>query len=355
MSLLVIAVGFILLAPMAILELNLRLADDRRADLAGVIRGLVLVLIATALLFTIQAEQLIWLVALLVPLALLIVPQIIAARLAGSTFAQSVTKRLLVLLDAFSWLSRFMESRVEVPEEIEQELIDSVEEFTETVVREVMVPRVDVEFLDATDTLETALAQFIATGFSRLPVTGKSIDDIVGIAFLKDVARIAHEDSSRLNNELVSEVARPPYFVPESRSIAEFLREMQRAGIQLVVVSDEYGGVAGIATFEDLIEELVGDIADEYDRPTEEIQILNPDQVRVSPRLSLEELAETFGVTIDEAEVETVAGWFSKLLGRLPSGGERVVSDGLILVAERVDPKRNRIISILVSRASTVD
>jgi CBS domain containing-hemolysin-like protein len=252
-------------------------------------------------------------------------------------------------------MSKFLENSAESPEEIEQELIDSVEEFTETVVREVMVPRVDVEFLAADDSLETALAQFIATGYSRLPVTGKTVDDIVGIAFLKDVARIAHEDSSRLANELVAEVARQPYFVPESRSVAELLREMQRGGIQLVVVSDEYGGVAGIASFEDLIEELVGDIADEYDRATEEIQIVSPDQVRVSPRLSLEELAETFSIVIEESEVETVAGWFSKLLGRLPSGGERVTSSGLVLVAERVDAKRNRIISILVSRDQAVD
>ncbi|MEY3028939.1 MAG: hypothetical protein RL198_336 [Actinomycetota bacterium] len=352
MSLAILAIGCVVLTSLAVLELNLRFTADKRAGLAAVIRNLLLAIIASGMLLTSATD---WLIALFAPLALFVLPQLIGAKLAGRPIAEKVSRRLAWLLDAFSWLSRFMEARADSPEEIEQELIDSVEEFTETVVREVMVPRVDVEFLSAEDTLETALAQFISTGFSRLPVTGKSIDDVVGIAFLKDVARIAHEDSSRLAEELVSEVARLPHFVPESRSVAELLRDMQRGGIQMVVVSDEYGGVAGIATFEDLIEELVGDIADEYDRPTEEIQILNPDQIRVSPRLSLEELADTFGITIDESEVETVAGWLSKLLGRLPSGGERVVSDGLVLVAERVDARRNRIISILVSRDTALD
>ncbi len=352
MSLVLLMVGAVLLTLLAIFELNLRFEAEPRSGLAAVIRNLMLALLAASLLLTVGTD---WWVAIAAPVLLYLLPQLIAARLAGSRTAAAITERLRPILPPLGWMSKFLENSAESPEEIEQELIDSVEEFTETVVREVMVPRVDVEFLAADDSLETALAQFIATGYSRLPVTGKTVDDIVGIAFLKDVARIAHEDSSRLANELVAEVARQPYFVPESRSVAELLREMQRGGIQLVVVSDEYGGVAGIATFEDLIEELVGDIADEYDRATEEIQIVSPDQVRVSPRLSLEELAETFSIVIEESEVETVAGWFSKLLGRLPSGGERVTSSGLVLVAERVDAKRNRIISILVSRDQAVD
>lgn len=352
MSLVILAIGSLILALLAIVELHMRLQVDSKAGLAAIVRNVTLVLTVAAMFLVGQTD---WWIALVAPVLLYLIPQVVGVRLAAGRFASALTARMQPVLSALSWLTNLLETRAESPEEIEQELLESVEEFTETVVHEVMVPRVDVEFLSSDDSLETALSQFIATGYSRLPVTGKSIDDVVGIAHLKDVARIAHEDSSRLAHELVTEVARPPYFVPESRSVAELLREMQRAGIQLVVVSDEYGGVAGIATFEDLIEELVGDISDEYDRPTEEIQIVNPDQVRVSPRLSLEELADTFSITIEEAEVETVAGWFSKLLGRLPTGGEIVTSNGLILIAERVDAKRNRIISILVSRDQSLE
>lgn len=352
MSLLLLLGGFVVLTVFALIELHLTLNEDPRSGTAAVTRNILLVTFAALLLLTVDHT---WWVAALAPLALYVAPQLIGARAAAGRFAAAAAKRFGPLLSALTGLSRYFETRMESPEDIEQELIESVEEFTETVVREVMVPRVDVEFLAAEDSLETALSQFVATGFSRLPVTGKTVDDVIGIAYLKDVARIAHEDPGRLAREAVTDVARAPYFVPDSRSVAELLREMQREGIQLVVVSDEYGGVAGIATFEDLIEELVGDISDEYDRPTEEIEIVNPDQVRVSPRLSLEELGETFGIIIEEADVETVAGWFSKLLGRLPTGGERVASDGLVLVAERVDSKRNRILSIVVSRDETID
>jgi len=240
-------------------------------------------------------------------------------------------------------------------EEYEQELIESVEDISETVVREVMVPRVDMEVVSAEDSLEQALAVFIASGYSRLPVIGEDVDDVVGVLYLKDLARYSHQNPQQLATILSKEAARAPLFTPESISVAGLLRQMQRTGTQIAIVSDEYGGVAGIATIEDLLEEIVGEIADEHDRETEDIELVGHDLYRVNPRVTLDELSEHCELELADEDVDTVGGLLIKALGHLPKGGEVVVEAGLELTAERVDARRGRILSVLVRKQAVDD
>lgn len=280
--------------------------------------------------------------------------QVLGQRFAESGFSVKVARFCLptatALQPVFGWL------RIHKPEptpELEQELIESVEEFSDTVVREVMVPRVDLEAVSADETLEEALSVFVSSGYSRLPVFEKNIDDIVGVLYLKDIARVTHQNPDRLSSERVREVARKAIFVPETKPVADLLREMQRSATQIAIVSDEYGGIAGIATVEDLIEEIVGDISDEYDRELPEIELLEEGLFRISPRANIFEFAENFELEIEDQEVDTVGGLLSKLLGSLPRAGDRVEFEGVELVAERVDAKRQRLQSVLARKIAT--
>ena len=277
--------------------------------------------------------------------------QMLGQRFAESVISARVARFLLpaanAVQPALAWL------RIHKPEpttELEQELIESVEDFSDTVVREVMVPRVDLEAVSADETLESALSVFVNSGYSRLPVFEKSIDDIIGVLYLKDIARVTHQNPDRLSTEKVRDVARKAIFVPETKPVADLLREMQLSATQIAIVSDEYGGVAGIATVEDLIEEIVGDIADEYDRELPEIELVGDGLFRISPRANIFEFAENFELEIEDQEVDTVGGLLSKLLGSLPKAGDRAEFEGIELVAERVDSKRQRLQSVLARR-----
>jgi CBS domain containing-hemolysin-like protein len=243
----------------------------------------------------------------------------------------------------------------EVIEEYEQELLDSVEEFSETLVREIMVPRVDVEVVDAEVTLEKALSLFVSSGYSRLPVVGEDVDDIKGVLYLKDIARIVQQDPKLLQTKLAAEAAREAFFVPETKLVSELLQEMQLSRTQMAIIADEYGGVAGLVTIEDLIEELVGEITDEYDRESSGIESLGDDLYRVSPRITLDELAEHCEMVLEDEDVDTIGGLLTKATGHLPTGGEVVQILGLELTAERVDARRGRILSIKVRKLPVDD
>lgn len=179
---------------------------------------------------------------------------------------------------------------------------------------------------------------------------GEDVDDIQGVLYLKDIARLVHQDPKLLSGKVAKEACRSAFFVPETKVVSELLQEMQVGRTQIAVISDEYGGVAGIVTIEDLIEELVGDISDEYDREAEEIEQLGEDSFRVSPRITLDELAEACEIELDDEDVDTVGGLMTKALGHLPKGGEVATAYGLELTAERVDARRGRILSILVKK-----
>ena len=237
-----------------------------------------------------------------------------------------------------------------VVEHGERQMIQSVFELGDTIAREVMVPRTEVVWIEGSKSVPQALALALRSGFSRIPVVGENVDDIVGVAYLKDLARRA-QDLETARATKVEEVARPPIFVPESKPVDELLREMQSHRTHIVVVIDEYGGTAGLVTIEDILEEIVGEITDEYDVERPPVERIDDDTARVTARLAVEDLAELFNVTLpDRDDVETVGGLLAESLGRVPIPGARAEVYGLELKAESAGGRRNRIDTVLVRR-----
>jgi CBS domain containing-hemolysin-like protein len=232
----------------------------------------------------------------------------------------------------------------------ERAMIHSVFELGDTIVREVMVPRTDMVFVERGKTLRQALSLALRSGFSRIPVVGENEDDVVGIAYLKDIVTRSYEHREGESVEKVDSIMRPPTFVPESKPIDALLREMQARQIHLAIVIDEYGGTAGLVTIEDILEEIVGEITDEYDKEQPPVEWLGEGRARVTARLPVEELAELFGVRIDAEDVETVGGLLAKQLGRVPIAGSVASVAGLRLTAESLAGRRNRIGTVTVER-----
>lgn len=244
---------------------------------------------------------------------------------------------------------------LDVLEEDDRELIHSIFEFNDTVVREVMIPRTDMVVVDADEGVAAAMSIFLSRGVSRMPVIGDDIDEVLGVVYLRDVARLVFERPLDVENTLVAQLARPALFVPESKKADELLRQMQLESNHLAMVVDEYGGIAGLVTLEDLIEELVGDISDEYDREVVEVQEVAPGRYRVSARLPIDELGEIFGLELDDDDVETVGGLISKALGRLPTTGSVARSAGLLLTADRTERRGTKLVTVLVERDESVE
>ncbi|WP_448004439.1 hemolysin family protein [Agromyces bauzanensis] len=241
-------------------------------------------------------------------------------------------------------------TELEVLEEGDRELIHSIFEFNDTVVREVMVPRTDMVTIDSTAHLPQAMGLFLKAGYSRIPVIERDADDVIGILYLRDLARLSFERPLDAEGLTVGELARPALFVPDSMKADALLRQMQLESNHLAMVVDEYGGIAGLATLEDLIEELVGDISDEYDREAAQVEELGDGRFRVNARLPIDELGELFGLDLEDEDVDSAGGLLAKELGHLPLLGERVTVSGLILEAERTEGRRKRISTILVER-----
>jgi CBS domain containing-hemolysin-like protein len=239
-------------------------------------------------------------------------------------------------------------AEADVLEQDDRELIHSIFEWGDTVVREVMVPRTDMETIDDDATLADAMTDFLRTGHSRMPVVGKDADEVFGVLYLRDVARLSFEQPLDAASVSARELARPAEFVPESKKADDTLRQMQAKSIHLALVVDEYGGIAGLVTLEDLIEELVGDISDEYDRETPDVSHLGGGVFRVSARLPLDELGDLFGIDLDDDDVDSAGGLLTKALGRLPQAGSVVEISGLKLRAERVEGRRKLLRTIIV-------
>ncbi|OIH94948.1 MULTISPECIES: hemolysin family protein [unclassified Curtobacterium] len=240
-----------------------------------------------------------------------------------------------------------------VLEDEDRELIHSVFEFSDTLVREVMVPRTDMTTVDGADTLAAGMEQFLAAGVSRMPVTGKDSDDVLGVLYLRDVSRALYERPGS-GAEPVTALLRPAEFVPESKPADDTLRHMQVAKNHLVLVVDEYGGVAGLVTMEDLIEELVGDISDEYDRTVVDRTEVEPGVWRIAARLPIDDLGDLFGIELDDDDVDTAGGLLTKELGHLPSSGDTVTVSGVVLTADRVEGKRRHLITVLAERTDAL-
>jgi len=246
-------------------------------------------------------------------------------------------------------------TELDVLEEDDRELIHSIFEFNDTVVREVMIPRTDMVTIDGTDTVDAAMSLFLSKGVSRIPVAGADVDEVLGILYLRDVARLSFERPKDAAKTAVVEIARPALFVPESQKADDLLRTMQLQSNHLAMVVDEYGGIAGLVTLEDLIEELVGDISDEYDTDVAEFERLDGGVIRVSARLPVDELGDLFGIQLDDDDVDTVGGLLTKVVGRLPVAGSRANVSGLVLTAERTEGRRKQLVTVLVERDETDD
>ncbi len=231
----------------------------------------------------------------------------------------------------------------------EQEMLHSVFELGDTIVREVMVPRTDMVTIEQEKVLRQALSLFLRSGFSRIPVVGEGgADNVLGMLYLKDVTRRIYSDASAEQSVPVSDVMRPVLYVPESKPVDDLMREMQRDQTHAAIVVDEYGGTAGLVTIEDVLEEIVGEIADEYDREDASVEPLDDGSVRVRSTLHVDELGELFDLELDDDDVDTVGGLLSKALGRVPIPGAQAVVEGLELTAERPAGRRHRIATVIV-------
>ena len=232
-----------------------------------------------------------------------------------------------------------------VIEREERRLIHSIFEFGDTVVREVMVPRPDMVGVEADATVDEALEKAISAGYSRLPAFGEGSDDILGLVYLKDIIRGTRENSgaspaSGNPRATLRELVRPAVFVPEQKKVAELLREMQQDKFHMAIVIDEYGGTAGLVTLEDLLEEIVGEIVDEYDVEAPKVERLPDGGLRVAGGTPIDEVNELLEVDLPDTDWDTVGGLMFNLLGHVPVEGEAVEFQGLEFRAERVQGRR---------------
>jgi CBS domain containing-hemolysin-like protein len=240
-----------------------------------------------------------------------------------------------------------------VVERSERDMINSVFELGDTLVREVMVPRTDVVVIERGKTVRQALSLLLRSGFSRVPVVGDNHDDVLGVVYLKDLVRKERAEGGE--NLKVEDAMRAPVFVPDSKPVDELLREMQAQLGHIAVVVDEYGGTAGLVTIEDVLEEIVGEIQDEFDREAPPVEEVDERTRRVTARLPIDDLEELYGVELPDHDVETVGGLLASALGRVPIPGATATVGGLVLVAESAKGRRNRIGTVLVRREAPPD
>ena len=224
----------------------------------------------------------------------------------------------------------------------ERKMIYSIFQFGETLCREVMVPRIDVYGLEVGTSLPDAIEAFTRSGHSRIPVYADSIDNILGILYAKDLLRARLNPD---NPDLIRKQLRAPYYVPEAKKVDELLREMQLRGVHMAIVVDEYGGTAGIVTLEDIVEEIVGEIRDEYDQGEEHLyQIISPDEYSFIGRIDLEDVNELLGTHLTKDIADTLGGYIYGKIGRVPTGGEELEVEDWSLTVDQVSGRRIRLV-----------
>ena len=248
-----------------------------------------------------------------------------------------------------------MASDSQVIEDDEREMIHSVFELGDTMTREVMVPRTELVAVESGTSLRSAMSLLLRSGFSRVPVVGDSVDDIQGMLYLKDVARHLHERPDEAARQPVETVMRAAVFVPDNKAVDDLLRQMQADAGHIAVVVDEYGGTAGLVTLEDLVEEIIGEISDEYDRDEADVEQLAEHTYRVRARTHIEDMGELFHLELEDEDVDTVGGLLAKALGKVPIVGSTAVVSGVKLTAERLQGRRNQLATVIVARAGSTD
>ena len=296
-----------------------------------------------------SAAPVIWLTVLLGPvprLLILLGNALTPGRgFAEGPFASEVEVRELVDLAAAS----------SVIESDESKMIQSVFELGDTIVREVMVPRPDLVYIEKHKTLRQAMSLSLRSGYSRIPVIGENLDDVIGMAYLKDVTKRVFDNHAAETTEKVDSICRPCVYVPDTKHADDLLREMQAQRTHVAIVIDEFGGTAGMVTIEDILEEIVGEITDEYDDEPDEREQLFDGAWRVSARFDVDDLEELFGIPVEDEDVDSVGGLMAKHLGTVPIPGSVVEVDGLRLEAQAPQGRRNRIGRVVVSRVEPLD
>lgn len=263
-------------------------------------------------------------------------------------------------------VSRFLSGRKKITEEEIQEIITAGEEeglinpeenamiksilhLRDTVVREIMVPRTDMACIDAAGTIHDARVKIIASGHSRLPVYDGTLDNIIGLAYAKDLLKYWGMDNASVD---LRKILRSPYYIPETKNLEELLQEFKRKRVHMAIVMDEYGGTSGLVTIEDLLEEIVGDIQDEYDLE-EEWLLQQPDgSIIVDARLPVEELTEHLGIEVEREMFDTVGGLIIHLTGRIPRAGEEIETNDIHLTVLDADERKIRRVMV---RKKTLD
>jgi CBS domain containing-hemolysin-like protein len=286
----------------------------------------------------------VWLTRVFGPLALLLV-KVANVIMPG----KGLPKGPFVTEEEIKALAEVASEEEEIEEE-EKELIHSIFEFGDTLVREVMVPRPDMACVSLDVDLQQVLDIILRRGFSRIPVYRGELDNIVGVVYAKDVLRHLHAGKADVP---LDKIMREPFFVPETKRVSDLLRDMQRRRVHIAIVTDEYGSVAGLVTIEDLLEEIVGEIADEYDREEPQLEPVDDNTFRVNGRLPIDDVNELLDVDLPHDEWDTVAGLMYGLLGSVPTQGETVTYGDLTFTAEKVQGRR--IAKVLITRKRQAD
>lgn len=236
-------------------------------------------------------------------------------------------------------------------EQGERRMIYSIFQFGDTLAREIMVPRIDVQALEVNTPIQEAMQSLTNSGHSRVPVYETSVDNVVGLLYAKDLLRAGHEGRKFSS---IRDLLRPAYFVPEAKKVDELLREMQARSVHMALIVDEYGGIAGLVTLEDIVEEIVGEIRDEYDASEELLfQQVGPEEFIFQGRIDLDDFNEIMHSNLTKDVADTLGGFIYGQIGRVPAGGEQVEFDNLILKVEQVSGRRIRTVRATI-RASAV-
>ena len=239
--------------------------------------------------------------------------------------------------------SSLSESQEEIIQEEKQDMIEGVEGLSSTTVKEVMIPRIDVDFISSDCKKEELIEKIIASGHSRFPVYSESTDNVVGVLYVKDLLKAI------ANNEEIDilKIVRKPYFVPESKIIHSLLREFKRRHLHIAIAIDEYGGISGIVTMEDIIEEIVGDIQDEFDKENEDIIFINENSWLCDARINLSDLNETIETQFPEEDFDSLGGFVFDLFGKVPVKFEKVCWNNFEFIIQAMDGHRINLVKII--------
>lgn len=235
------------------------------------------------------------------------------------------------------------ESQEEIIQEEKQDMIEGVEGLSSTTVKEVMIPRIDVDFISSDCKKDELIEKIIASGHSRFPVYSESTDNVVGVLYVKDLLKVIANDE-----EIdILKIVRKPYFVPESKIIHSLLREFKRRHLHIAIAIDEYGGISGIVTMEDIIEEIVGDIQDEFDKENEDIIFINENSWLCDARINLSDLNETIETQFPEDDFDSLGGFVFDLFGKVPVKFEKVCWNNFEFIIQAMDGHRINLVKII--------